>query len=99
MKQFLRLSDGYWPITERDLDPACVTSSPNFRPNGTEYVEPRYCVKPYFDADTQEAVETYPALLNGIWTQQWAVVRLDAPTIAANQVTNQAASSERIWLH
>ena len=40
---------------------------------------------PPFDPITQERTEATPAWVAGVWTQQWAVVALDADTIAANQ--------------
>jgi len=73
MKNFLRLADSHWPITEFDLDPACTNPSPNFRPNETEYVLPRQ-INPEIDEATQAAIEIHPLLINGIWTQQWKVV-------------------------
>lgn len=54
MKTFLRLSDNRWPITELDLDPACISPSPNFRPNETEYLE----LPPACDANVLDSPST-----------------------------------------
>lgn len=76
MKQFLRLSDGQWPFTEMDLDHAISTPNPKFKPNETEYVEPRQWAKPALNEVLEEAVEVKPVLIDGVWTQQWSVVAL-----------------------
>lgn len=85
MKQFLRLSDNHWPITELDLDPACVIPSPNFKPNETEYVLPRQTA-PEIDEATQAAIEIHPRLINGLWTQQWKVVAVFNQQVASDSV-------------
>jgi len=83
MKKFLRLSDGRWPITELDLDPLCIKPSPNFRPNETEYAEPRHTPKPEIDVITQTITESHPVLVDGIWTQQWEVCDIYNVTVVA----------------
>jgi len=73
MKKFIRISDGHWPITEADLDPLMIVPSSNFKPNEEEYTEPRQWAKPAIDKVSQKVVEIQPALIDGIWTQQWKV--------------------------
>ena len=76
MKKFLRLIDEQWPFTEADLDPLMKIPSRHFKPNETEYVEPRQWAKPVLNEVIEEAVEVKPVLIDGVWTQQWAVVPL-----------------------
>lgn len=49
--------------------------------------------RPGFDPLTHEALELDPALINGAWTQQWAVCGLDEAVADQNL---QAADSQRI---
>ncbi len=48
--------------------------------------------QPAHDLLTQVAREIDPAPINGLWTQRWEVVDLDAETIAANQAAQAAAT-------
>lgn len=43
--------------------------------------------RPSFNPITQSVSAANPALVDGVWTQQWVVSDLDAATIAANQAT------------
>lgn len=52
---------------------------------------------PPFDPVTQARAETDAALVNGIWTQQWAVTALDAGTVAANQAAFDEQRIAALW--
>jgi hypothetical protein len=55
-------------------------------------VKPFYTsAQPAFDSITQAVKEVDPAPVDGLWTQQWEVIDLDAEAIAANQATKAAA--------
>jgi len=82
MNTFIRLSDEL-EMTEQDIDPLCTVPSPNFRPSLDLYVTVRQWAKPDFDHTTQKVVKSSPALVEGIWTQQWSVVELDAEELEA----------------
>jgi|TARA_R110000851_G_scaffold84107_2_gene183611 hypothetical protein len=73
MKNFLRLSDNHWPVTEVDLNPFLIKPSRNFKPNETEYVEPSAVPAPEINVLTQVVVEVQPVLVDGVVTQQWEV--------------------------
>lgn len=47
--------------------------------------------QPTFDPITQAVAEANPVLINGNWTQQWAVVDLPPEQVAANQAAAAAA--------
>lgn len=47
---------------------------------------------PTFDPITQSVSELPPTEVDGVWTQQWAVVDLDAETVTANQTKAAAAT-------
>lgn len=51
---------------------------------------------PVFDSIRQSAVESAPALVNGVWTQQWLVTDLPAAQVAANLTASRASIWERI---
>jgi hypothetical protein len=38
-----------------------------------------------------------PTLVNGVWTQTWAVTALDAPTIASNQAQADVTRIASLW--
>ena len=49
---------------------------------------------PTFDPVTQSISELPPTEVDGVWTQQWEVVDLDAGTIAANQAAQAVRDRE-----
>jgi hypothetical protein len=51
---------------------------------------------PAHDPVTQQRSEIDPLLVDGVWTQQWAVTALAAEVIAANQIAAAAALQEAI---
>ncbi len=52
---------------------------------------------PAFDPETQRIEELTPALVNDTWTQQWAVIDLDAEVIAANATTKEVGRIAALW--
>ena len=77
MNTFIRLSDSL-EMTEQDIDPLCVIPNINFKPNEQDYATVRQWSKPSINEITQKVVKAPPALVDGIWTQQWQVIEIYA---------------------
>ncbi len=81
MLKFVRLADQA-VVTEQDIDPLCTAPSPLFRPDAELYAPIAAAARPPFDPLTQVVEEVAPVLVQGIWTQAWAV-RTATPAEAA----------------
>lgn len=53
-------------------------------------------VKPKYDPATQSATELPPALVNGVWTQQWKIANYDSATAQANLANARFAAQSQI---
>jgi hypothetical protein len=84
MAMFIQISDHTYPHDEWSIRLANPRVS---YPSPMPDVVPDYVrvadSAPVYNAATQAAVEIAPVQIAGVWTQQWSVVALDAPTIAA----------------
>lgn len=74
---------------------AAANFSPPFFPYPPD-VRVQETARPSFNALTQDVIEAAPALVNGVWTQQWSVVGVAADVAAARLADAKAAAWERI---
>lgn len=95
LPKFIRISDGA-VVSERDIDPLCTIPSHNFRPNENDYSRIVETEQPDYNAVTQIVTEASPALISGVWTQQWDIVELYATQEARDAAI--AAETERLRL-
>ncbi len=92
---FIQLSDHTYPHDEWSIRVANPQVS---YPTPMPDVVPGYVrladSAPIYNAATQAAVEIAPIQIAGVWTQQWAVVALDAATIAAKAAAAAQAAQD-----
>ena len=82
MNTFIRLTDNR-EMTEREIDPLIDIPSIHFNPSKDVYIMVRQWAKPAIDEVTQEVVKAPSALIEGIWTQQWAIIEKPSDIIDA----------------
>lgn len=90
MKLFIQLIDGVpseWKLTlttvKQRLPDVEITEDTNLSGFGYEIFEESPC--PVRNEVTQDIIETVPVMVNGKWTQQWALTNLDMAMIVEKQ--------------
>lgn len=86
-----------WPLYERDIralypDTSFPTPFVAPEPYAVVFQSPR----PEFNAITQFVREVAPQQVDGVWSQQWEVVDLDADQAAANQAAADQALEDSV---
>lgn len=92
---YIRVSDNTYPLTEYQIRTVnSHISYPSPMPDVVpDHVRVNTIPQPAYDKSVQTILELLPTCVNGVWTQQWVVIDLDADAISLKN--NEQASLVR----
>ena len=88
---FRNSTTGEYPVSHDQIRKAINSSFPAYFEEAEGYDWVVSPVPPTYDPETHERVEVEPALVDGVWTQQWEVRPLAQEVIDARVAAKQAA--------